>query len=109
MSILKSWHTEIKEKSIKKIIYSFHATVQMNLPERLITTTEIREVISKGTIIEERLDDPRGETFLLSGKTSKKRYIHVVYCPKEECLTIVTAYIPDPNEWRKNFTERVIL
>lgn len=97
----------IQEKARKLILYTHHATVQMNSEERLIITKEIREVIEKGNIIEKRLDDPRGQVFLLNHKTTKKRYIHVACSPKKNYLVIITAYVPDPREWRKNFTKRV--
>lgn len=78
----------------------------MNLEERMITTEEVRDVLFKGKIIEERLTDPRGPTFLLTGRTRKKRFIHLVCSPKEEYLAIITAYIPDPAEWKDDFTKR---
>lgn len=100
------WHKLIQEKAKKKILYSYHATVQMNLEDRLITTEEVREVITKGKIIEERIEDVRGATFLINAKTKENRYVHVVCSPKDEFLTIVTAYVPDDKEWTKNFSTR---
>lgn len=79
----------------------------MNLDERLITTDEVKEVIFKGKIIEKRLNDPRGKTFLLCGRTKRKRFVHVVCSPKEDFLVIVTAYIPSLNEWENNFSKRI--
>lgn len=89
-----------------KVLYTHHATVQMNLEERLISTEEVREAVAEGKIIESRPDDPRGQTFLLSGVTKKNRTLHVVCSPKEKFLVIVTAYVPDPTEWSADFTER---
>lgn len=50
----------IQEAARKKILYTHHATVQMNSEERLISTSEVREAIDTGEIIESRPDDPRG-------------------------------------------------
>lgn len=99
----------IKQVAKKRIIYSYHATTQMNLEERLISTDEVREVIAKGKIIEQRLQDPRGKTFLMSAKTKQGRYVHIACSPKEDYLVVITAYIPDPKEWTDNFTQRVII
>lgn len=81
----------------------------MNMEERLISTDEVKEVITKGKIIEQRLRDSRGKTFLLCSKTKQGRYVHVACSPKEDYLVVVTAYIPDPKEWTGNFTKRVII
>lgn len=80
--------------------------MQMNLEERLISTKEVREIIGEGKIIESRPDDPRGNTFLMNGVTSKNRTVHVVCSPKDEFLAIVTVYVPDPTEWSADFSKR---
>jgi len=78
----------------------------MNSGDRLITTSEVREVIFKGNVIEERKTDLRGESYLLSGKVGSKRVVHVVCSPKENFLVIVTVYVPDPSEWDEKLTRR---
>lgn len=101
------WQELIQEKARVKIVYTYHATIQMNSAERLITPKEVREIIFEGKIIEKRLEDPRGKTFLLNGKTKQERYVHVVCSPKEDYLAIVTAYLPEEREWKNSFTKRV--
>ena len=101
------WLKIIRDKAKKKILFSYHATVQMNLEDRLITTDEVREVISKGKLIESRLNDPRGKTFLLNGKTKVGRYLHIVCSPKENFLIVVTTYVPNQTEWINNFSIRI--
>lgn len=97
----------ILKKAKKRIVYTYHATVQMSLEKRLITIDEIRDVIFQGTIIETRTNDARGDTFLLNGKTYMDRYIHVVCSPKEDFLVVVTAYLPSKAEWVDTFSKRI--
>ncbi|MBM4402405.1 MAG: DUF4258 domain-containing protein [Candidatus Cloacimonetes bacterium] len=106
MAKLEKEIDKIRHLAGTKILYTHHATAQMNLDERLISTKEVREVIEKGKIIECRPDDSRGPTFLFSGETSKNRTLHVVCSPKDEFLAIITAYVPDPAEWSADFSKR---
>ena len=36
----------------------------------------------------------------------ESRPIHVVCAPKSEYLAIITAYLPDPNEWSGGYRVR---
>lgn len=91
----------------KRILYLPHALTQMNLPERMITADEVREVVFKGEIIEDYPEDPRGHSCLMHGWTSiKNRPVHVVCAPKDEYLAIITAYVPSPKEWESDFKTR---
>ena len=35
------------------------------------------------------------------------RAVHVVCSPKDEYLAIITAYLPDEDEWTADFRERL--
>ncbi len=96
----------IHKKTKKKILYSIHTLNQMNKPKRMISKDEIRNVLTKGEIIEDYPDDERGHSCLLSGRTIQNRTIHVVCSPKEEYLLIITTYIPDEKKWSNNFKKR---
>ena len=79
----------------------------MNLrPDRMISTTEIRMVLDKGEIIEDYPEDHRGHSCLLLGKGTSERPVHVLCAPKDEYLAIITAYLPDEEEWTNNFRVR---
>jgi len=91
----------------KKRLYSSHSLQQLIKPDRMITTGEIRSVIEHGELIEDYPGDKRGHPCLISGKGNAGRFIHVVCSPKDEYLAIITAYIPDGEEWDKNFRLRV--
>lgn len=94
-----------KEKTTR-IFYTEHALEEMNTEEEVITPEEVREVISKGEIIEDYPEDRRGHSYLISFYTSQRKHIHVVCAPKESYLTIITVYIPTSNRWKGDFKTR---
>jgi len=71
----------------------------------MISVAEARDVIAMGEVIEEYPGDPRGESALLLGLGSG-RPIHVVAAPKDSYLAIITAYVPDPEAWDRDFRTR---
>jgi hypothetical protein len=78
----------------------------MARPDRMITTAEVRFVIDDGEVIEDYPDDPRGHSCLILGHGDDGRAIHAVCSPKDEFLAIITAYLPDPEEWSADFRTR---
>jgi hypothetical protein len=42
----------------------------------------------------------------MSGKGIYGKPAHVLCAPKDEYLAIITAYLPDTEEWTENFTVR---
>ncbi len=89
----------------KKILYLPHAIRQMSRPDRVIGNEEVKKVVLFGEIIEEYIDDARGESCLMC--YIDNRAIHVVCSAKDEYLAIITAYLPDPMLWSKDFTKRI--
>jgi hypothetical protein len=81
----------------------------MSRPDRLITTSEIRNVIERGEIVEDYPEDVRGHSCLILGHGEGGRAVHVVCSPKDEYLTIITAYLPDEDEWSDDFRVRINL
>ena len=51
------------------------------------------------------MDDKPLPSYLIYGKTSELRPIHVVVGVDEEVVAIVTVYEPDPDKWI-DFTKR---
>lgn len=90
----------------KKILYTPHSILQMSLPSRMIRREEVREVIFEGEIIEDYSDDARGHSCLLLGYGNGLRPIHVVCAPKIDYLAIITAYLPDREQWTVDFRTR---
>ena len=72
----------------------------------MISVNDVRDVIENGEIIENYHEDPRGHSCLMFRQKIKDRPIHVVFTPKEDYLAIITAYIPNPDEWDSAFKKR---
>ncbi len=89
---------EIKEK-IQHDEYeiSFHAEKERY--DEDITISDLETAISDGEILEEYLDDPRGQSCLILGY-SQNRPIHIV-CGHTSInwIRIITIYIPKPPKW----------
>lgn len=87
------------QNSIKKKNYLFseHADEEKNKDKLKIK--EIEEAILFGKVIEERLDDSRGESRLIAGKSSSGKTIHIVIGIRLDKPLIVTNYIPSEAEW----------
>ena len=73
----------------------------------MITTREVRSTVEHGVVIEAYKDDPRGASCLMAGYGTGNRVIHVVCSPKDDFLAIITAYLPDPNDWSDDFRVRI--
>jgi hypothetical protein len=99
--------TRVRSAASSKVLYLPHAVRQMLRPERMISTEEVQNVIFEGVVIENYPKDPRGHSCLMLGFGYEDRPIHIVCAPKQDYLAIITAYVPDPSEWLKNFKERV--
>jgi predicted SprT family Zn-dependent metalloprotease len=76
------------------------------LPERLISTGEVEDVVLHGDILEDYPDDVRGHSCLLMG-TPLGRPVHVVCSPRAEYLAIIAAYLPDLAKWSPDFRRRI--
>ncbi len=97
----------IRKSADARILYLPHALSQMNRPDRLISPSEVREVIYQGEIIEDYPEDERGHSCLMLGSGIDHRPLHVVCAPKDDFLVIITAYIPDTSKWTENFRGRI--
>jgi hypothetical protein len=98
---------EIRAAANKKILFLSHALRQMLRPDRMIRRTGVRRVITEGEIIEDYPKDARGHSCLFLGFGDRGRPIHVLCAPREDYLTIITAYLPDVREWSSDFRKRV--
>lgn len=96
----------VRASAEKRILFTPHAILQMSRPERMITSQEIRSVIEHGSIIEDYPEDVRGHSCLVLGSGTFGRPIHVVCSPKGEYLAMITAYIPNKEDWSQDFKTR---
>ena len=96
----------VRAASAKRRLYVPHALRQMARPDRMIATHEVRAVVEHGELVEDYPADPRGHSCLILGFGDDGRPIHVVCSPKEDYLAIITAYLPDGQEWTDGFRVR---
>jgi len=96
----------VSESAEKKILFLPHAVRQMSKPDRMISTSEVRNVIGHGEVIEDYPENSRGHSCLILGYGEKMRAIHVVCAPKSEYLAVITAYLPNNREWEQGFKKR---
>lgn len=107
-SMEKGREIEEKLRALRggRFLFLPHAIQQMTRPERMISRQEVRNVVEHGEVIEDYPNDARGRSCLMLGFGLDRRPIHVVCAPKSEYLAIVTAYLPDPNEWTGGYRVR---
>ena len=96
----------VREAAMKHILYLPHALSQMNAPERMISTREVRAVVFHGVVIEDYPEDARGHSCLMLGRGDRGRPIHVVCAPKLDYLAIITAYLPSEEQWELDWRTR---
>ncbi len=78
-------------------LFSDHADEERTKDE--LSVKDIEEAILAGKVIAERLDDPRGESRLISGQSKKGTIIHIVIGLRFGKPVIVTNYLPGEDEW----------
>lgn len=87
------------QRQIKNGNYLFSDHADDERTKDQLSVGNVEEAILSGKPIEERLDDPRGESRLVAGKTSDGRLVHVVIGLKFGKLVIVTNYLPSEEKW----------
>lgn len=97
----------VRAAAAGRILFLPHAIRQMSRPDRLITTSEIHRAIESGEVLEDYPEDVRGHSCLILGKGFDNRPIHIVCSPKDEYLALITAYLPDAEEWSDDFRARI--
>lgn len=90
---------QIRRKfAIDSVEFTKHATVRSIT--RHIAVAEIEEAIAMGEVIEEYPDDKYGPSFLIFGRTTLDRPLHIQCSdPSRPILKIITVYEPTPHEW----------
>ena len=97
---------QVRDAARLKLLFLPHALRQMSHPDRMISPGEVEQVVLEGVLVEEYPMDPRGPSCLLLGFGEGTRAVHVVCAPKEDYLAIITAYLPDPEQWTPDFMRR---
>ncbi|MDH4303960.1 MAG: DUF4258 domain-containing protein [Nitrospira sp.] len=96
----------VKQAAEKKLLFLPHAIRQMSRPERMITPQEVERVVMTGELVEDYPHDSRGHSCLLLGFGDIGRAVHVVCSPKTDYLAVITAYLPDTNQWLPDYRRR---
>lgn len=97
---------ESRHAAKKKLLFLPHAIRQMSRPERMITPQEVERVVMTGELVEDYPQDSRGHSCLLLGFGEAGRAVHVVCSPKTDYLAIITAYLPDTDQWSPDYRRR---
>ena len=98
--------TQVRESAVKRILFLPHAVNQMNSPDRMISTQEVRGVVFQGVLVESYPEDVRGHSCLLLGWGEGNRPLHVVCAPKPDYLAVITTYLPSPEQWEPDWRTR---
>jgi hypothetical protein len=93
---------KIKKAVKKKNCYTYHAIQKMI--DRDINTSDIREAIESGEVIEEYPRVKYGPSCLIFGFTRMNRPIHLLVSYSDP-FWVITAYEPSNREWI-NFRKR---
>jgi hypothetical protein len=97
---------DVRDAARKQLLFLPHAIRQMSRPQRMVSSEEVKAVVTQGELIEDYPSDPRGRSCLMLGFGEGGRVVHVVCSPKDEYLAIITAYLPDPAQWSEDFRQR---
>lgn len=84
---------------IRKRDYLFSEHADQERTKDQLSVEEIEQAILSGKVIEERLDDIRGESRLIAGKTNEEKLVHIVIGLRFKKPLIITVYIPSEQEW----------
>jgi Domain of unknown function (DUF4258) len=98
--------TQVREAAARRTLFLTHAVSQMNSPDRMISTQEVRAVIFRGMVIENYPEDVRGHSCLMLGWGEGDRPLHVLCAPKPDYLAIITVYLPSPEQWEPDWRTR---
>lgn len=88
-----------------KTIFRIHAVQRMF--ERNISVKKVHQALEAGDTIADYSSEMPEPSRLILGFQGKRPF-HVVTSenPVTNVTTIITVYLPDPNQWTKNFKNR---
>ena len=68
-----------------------------------LTISDIEQAILSGKIIEDYIDDVRGESCLIAGFSDSGIPVHIVCGKRNNKPVIITVYIPKPPKFKNPF------
>ena len=97
----------IRNRAQQHLLFLPHAINQMSREERLISPTDVRQVVFDGEVVEDYPEDSRGRSCLILGYAKDGRPVHVVCAPKDDYLAVITAYVPESSQWDAEYKRRL--
>ena len=88
----------------KAVNWTEHIAKRMLI--RGISRQQVLQAIQTGEIIEQYENDAPYSSCLLLGNDDEGHPIHVVCGLAPDCVWLITAYHPDPNEWENDWKTR---
>mgnify|MGYP003306612288 FL=1 len=88
----------------ENIIITEHARIR--LIERQITVNDIITCIETGEIIKQYEDDKPFSSCLILGMSIGNKFIHVVVSTDNDFIYLITAYIPNKEQWEDDLKTR---
>jgi Domain of unknown function (DUF4258) len=87
------------------LVFRIHAVQRMF--ERRISVKNVIQVLQSGETIEDYSTEMPEPSRLILGFQGKRPF-HVVTSenPEASQITVITVYLPDPNQWNKDFKSR---
>ena len=96
---------DIREKILQgRYVIAFTHTEKLR--QRRIKAQDIEESVEGGIIIEDYPDDPRGASCLIFGWVGGRPLQILCGRLDAEEILIITAYEPDPSEWKQDWKTR---
>ncbi len=90
--------------SSNKIKWSTHCLERMQ--ERDISRADVKKCISTGEIIEDYPEDYPHPSCLIFGYSEADRVLHVVVGMDNECIYIITVYVPNREKFEDDLKTR---
>jgi len=79
------------DRTATNLFFSKHAKCRMKC--RHISQQEVKDILVNGTINYNKsdLEDPRGPSYALEGKTKDGQKVRIIFAPKKQHMTVVTV------------------
>ena len=89
----------------RPVIFRIHAIQRMF--ERRISEENVWQVLQSGEMIEDYSDEmPSPGGLMLGRRGSKPLHVVVTENPTSGEQIVITAYVPDPSQWKTGFKQR---
>jgi hypothetical protein len=89
----------------RRVIFRIHAIQRMF--ERRVSAQNVQKTLHSGRMVEDYSDDmPFPSGLILSKRGARPLHVVVAENTQDNELVVITAYEPDPSQWRADFESR---